>query len=156
MQNEMIETYWHAFLATLPARSPYLKALHTAEGWGDGPEMADELGALIAAGTKTATCSAVWEWETEGQAWPEPGYLTIVLDGREQPLCIVETMESTVKLYNEVDAQFAFDEGEGDRSLGYWREAHRQYFTRTLAKIGRQFSEDMPLVCERFRVIYRV
>ncbi len=156
MTNPNTETYWETFLATLPADSPYRNAPHEAEGWGDSPEMAEELGALIAAETKIATCSAVWEWEAEGQSWPNPGFLTIVLDGRDQPLCIVETTEVIVKPYNQVDAQFAYDEGEGDRSLAYWREAHRRFFTRSLAKIGCAFSEEMPLVCERFRVIYPV
>jgi len=147
-------SYWETFLATLPPNSPYRNAPYDAEGWGDSPEMADELGALIAAGTKTATCSAVWEWEADGEPWPEPGSLTIVLDGRDQPLCIIETVEVTVQPYDQVEAQFAHDEGEGDRSLAYWREAHRRFFTRALAKIGREFSEEMPLVCERFRVVF--
>jgi uncharacterized protein YhfF len=155
LNNDVLTTYWQAFLASLPADSPFRDCLYTAEGWGDSPKMADELGMLIAAGTKTATCSAVWEWEAEGQAWPTPGCLTIVLDGRDRPLCIVETIEVTVKPYDQVEPQFAFDEGEGDQSLDYWRKAHLHFFTRALTKIGRQFSEDMPLVCERFRVIYR-
>jgi uncharacterized protein YhfF len=41
-------------------------------------------------------------------------------------LCIVETTEVTLRMYNEVDAEFAREEGEGDLSLEYWREAHRQ------------------------------
>ena len=80
--------------------------------------------------------------------------LTIVLDGKGDPLCIVETVEVTVRRYDEVDADFARDEGEGDLSLTYWRDAHKRFFTRTLARIGREFSEEMPLVCERFRIIY--
>jgi uncharacterized protein YhfF len=53
--------------------------------------MADELGALISAGTKTATCSALWEYEAEGESLPETGLKTIVLDGNGDPMCIVET-----------------------------------------------------------------
>lgn len=155
MNSEKVETYWQKFLASLPADSPYRNSTYIAEGWGDSPEMADELGALIAAGTKTATCSALWEWEAEGKAPPEPGTVTIVVDGSGEPLCIVETTEVTVRRYNEVDARFAREEGEGDLSLQYWRDAHRRFFTRLLPKIGREFSEEMPLVCERFRLIYK-
>lgn len=117
--------------------------------------MADELGALIAAGTKTATCSALWEWQAEGESPPEAGTVTVVVDGRGEPLCIVETVEVTIRRYNEVDADFARQEGEGDLSLQYWREAHRRFFSRSLSKIDRKFSEEMPLVCERFRLIYK-
>lgn len=77
------------------------------------------------------------------------------MDGRGEPFCIVETVDVFVRNYNEVDADFAREEGEGDLSLGYWQEAHRRFFSRSLPKIGRQFSEEMPLVCERFRLIYK-
>ena len=155
MTEETVEAYWHKFLSTLPEDSPYHTKAYVAEGWGVGPEMADELGALIVAGTKTATCSALWEWEAEGESPPETGTVTIVLDGRGEPIGIVETTEVTIRKYNEVDADFAREEGEGDLSLGYWQEAHKSFFSRTLKEIGREFSEDMMLVCERFRLIYK-
>ena len=155
MTEEKIKTYWQEFLSTLPADSPYRSKTYVAEGWGDSPALANELGALIVQGIKNATCSAVWEWEAEGNPIPEEGYITIALDGRGEPRCIVETYEISIRRYNEVDADFAHAEGEGDLSLEYWRAAHKRYFTRTLAKIGKEFSEDMPLVCERFRVIYK-
>lgn len=154
MTKETVQIYWEQFLSSLPPASPYHAKTYIAEGWGDGPAMADELGTLIAQGIKTATCSSLWEWEAEGDPTPEPGLITIVLDGVGEPLCIVETVEVTVRKYNEVDAEFAHEEGEGDLSLNYWREAHRNFFSRALPKIGKEFSEEMPLVCERFRVIY--
>jgi uncharacterized protein YhfF len=152
--KETVKNYWEQFLASLPSDSPYRAKTYVSEGWGDSPAMADELGGLIVSGIKTATCSALCEWEVEGAPIPEAGLLTIVLDGRQKPLCIVETVEVFIRKYNEVDADFAREEGEGDLSLNYWRAAHRSFFARVLPKIGKEFSEDMPLVCERFRVIY--
>jgi uncharacterized protein YhfF len=147
--------YYDQFLTTLPLESPLRKRPVTAEGWGNSPEMADELGHLIAEGIKTATCSAQWEWEFDQETWPEPGHLTIVLDGRGDPLCIIELTEVRILPFNQVDAQFAYEEGEGDRSLSFWREAHLRFFVPAMQRIGRPFSEDLPLVCERFRVIHR-
>ena len=155
MNETQIERYWQTFLGTLPDNSPWHQAPYEAEAWGDSPEMAQELADLIVAGIKTATCSALWDWQADDEAIPEPGGITIVLDGQNQPVGIVETVEITVQLYNEVDAQFAFEEGEGDRSLTYWREAHWRFFSRTLPNIGKKPAQDMPLVCERFRLIYR-
>jgi uncharacterized protein YhfF len=117
--------------------------------------MADELGALIADGTKTATCSALWEYEAEDEPLPQVGLKSVVLDGKGDPLCIVETTEVEVRPYEEVDAGFAYEEGEGDRSLEYWREAHWSFFSRTLPNMGKEPTTDMPLVCERFRVVYK-
>jgi uncharacterized protein YhfF len=78
-----------------------------------------------------------------------------VLDGNDLPLCIIETTEVNIVPFKEVDAVFAREEGEGDLSLEYWREAHSGYFSRVLPKIGREPSPDMPLVCERFRLVYK-
>ncbi len=155
MTTTTIAQFWQAYHATLPDDAPARRAAYDAEGFGDNPTLADELGALVLAGTKTATCSALWEWEAEGNPIPQVGAFWIVLDGRGAPLCITETVEVTTRRYDEVDEDFAAAEGEGDRSLAYWRDAHRRFFTRTLVAIGKEFAADMPLVCERFRVVYR-
>lgn len=150
---ECLEAFWLSYLET---RGQPSKGVYQPEAWafGDGSRMADELGSLVVVGTKTATCSLLWEYQAEGQSLPQVGELSIILDGADRPLCIIETTEVQIKAYNEVDAQFAFDEGEGDRSLAFWRDAHWRYFSRVCQAIGRTASENMPLVCERFRVIY--
>ena len=156
MAHARVESYWQSYLDTLPADSPVRAEAYTAEGFGDGPEMADQLGALVVNGTKTATCSALWEYEAEGEPIPEVGQKAIILGRDGEPLCIIETTEVELRSYGEVDARFAHDEGEGDGSLAYWREAHWGFFSRTLPEIiGKEPTPDMPLVCERFRVIHR-
>ena len=86
---------------------------------------------------------------------PETGLKTIVLNGNGEPQGVVETTEVDVRPYDEVDASFAHEGGEGNRSLDYWREAHWSFFPRTLPNVGREPTTDMPLVCERFHTIYR-
>lgn len=149
------KNYWQHFLNSLPPDSLYHDKTYVAEPFGDNPDLANRLGMLVVDGTKTATCSAVVAWETEGNPIPTAGDVWIVLDGDGHPMCIVETTEVTIRAYNEVDADFAYAEGEGDRSLESWREGHRNYFTRTLPAIGHEFTENLPLVCERFTVIYK-
>ena len=126
-------------LAAVPEKYRNLRSF----AFGDGPQLADELLELVLAGVKTATCSTEDEPNTS-----TPGECWIVLDGRGHPRCVIETTEVTYRCFGEVDAAFADEEGEGDRSLAYWRSAHRQYFGR----LGK-FSEDMMLMCERFRLI---
>ena len=155
MNKANIEHYWYAFLASLPFNSLYFGKTYVVEGFGDNPELADELSQLIVSGIKTGTCSALWEWEAEKNPIPQPGLISIVLGGLGQPMCIIETTEVFVCRFNAVDEEFAQAEGEGDLSLEYWREAHIKFFSRVLPKIGREFSEDMPLVCERFKLIYK-
>ncbi len=149
-----VERLWRAYLETLPEGSPARDETYEAWAFGDGFELADELGALVLTGRKTATCSALWEVEAGEETMARVGGKSVILDGRDEPLCVIETTEVTVRRFDEVDDGFAREEGEGDLSLEYWRGAHRRFFERTLPGIGRRFSEDMPLVCERFRVIY--
>ncbi|WGR68060.1 MULTISPECIES: ASCH domain-containing protein [unclassified Bradyrhizobium] len=123
----------------VPERYQHLRSF----AFGDSPALADELLDLVIKGIKTATCSTEDEPNTS-----TPSERWVVLDGRGVPRCVIETSEVTYRRFDEVDADFAFDEGEGDRSLAYWRSAHRTYFGR----LGR-FSEDMMLMCERFRLV---
>jgi uncharacterized protein YhfF len=114
--------------------------------FGDSPALADELAALVLAGIKAATC-----WAASDGASTRVGKRMAVLDGSGKPVAIIETVELTQRRFNEVDAAFAYDEGEGNQNLEFWRQAHRRYFTR----LG-QFAEDMMLYCERFRVVERI
>jgi uncharacterized protein YhfF len=150
-----MDVFWQAYVNTLPPDHPARsRPVPPAWGFGDSAALADELGDLVCRGVKTATCTLVWEFEVKGEAIPQPGELNIILDGAGQPLCIIETTGVEIKPYNAVEPAFAHAEGEGDRSLAYWRDAHWRYFSRVCPKIGRAVSEDMPLVCEHFRVVW--
>ena len=78
----------------------------------------------------------------------------MILDGADEPQCIIRTTSVDVVPFEQVSAEFAAAEGEGDRSLEYWREGHWHYFALELAEFGREPSVDMPVVCERFEVVY--
>ena len=112
--------------------------------FGDGPELADELLALVLEGRKTATCWAA----ADGLKGAEVGKALAVKDSAGVPRCVLETTELTQRRFDEVDATFAHDEGEDDRTLASWRQAHQSYFTRNGG-----FAPDMLLNCERFRLV---
>lgn len=125
-----------------------------AWAFGDSPQLAGELVALVLDGTKTAPAGALWHYEADDEPVPSAGELSIVLDGSGVPRCLVRTTEVRVVAFDAVDADFARDEGEGDRTLASWRDAHERYFRRTLPSTGRAFASDMPVVLERFEVLY--
>ena len=109
--------------------------------FGDSPQLADELLALVLEGRKRATCWAV----AEGLKGAEIGKYMVARDGVGRPRAVLQTVELSQHRFDEVDEAFAFDEGEGDRSLAYWRAAHQRYFTRL-----KLYRPDMMLWCERF------
>ena len=112
--------------------------------FGDSPALADELLDLVLAAKKTATCWAA----SEGDKGVIVGKRWIVKDGQGRPRAILETVEVKRRRFEEVDAAFAHEEGEGDRSLAYWRRAHTDYFTRR-----GEFQPGMEVYCERFRLV---
>ncbi|MBO1016108.1 ASCH domain-containing protein [Achromobacter sp. SD115] len=113
--------------------------------FGDSPELADELLALVLAGTKTATCGALRDFN-EQEPVPQAGRRDVVLDGLGRPACVIETLSVLIQRFDQVDEAFALAEGEGPYEA--WRDAHIAYFGRNGG-----YAPDMMLACERFRVV---
>lgn len=147
-----LEPFWRSFAAS--AQGPVDERFFEAFYFGDSEALANELAGLVLAGKKCATAGSVWSAEAEGKRLPQPGDLSIVTNWFGEPLCVIETESVNVSPFNEVQADFAAAEGEGDGSLQFWREAHRRYFSRECQAVGRKFSESMLVACERFKVLY--
>jgi uncharacterized protein YhfF len=107
-------------------------------------------------GIKTATASLLWEWEWETESEPLPlsGTIHVLLDWDNQFKAILEMTRVLVLPFEEVTAEFAALEGEGDLSLEYWRRVHWQFFRNVCQHIGRTPAQDMPVVCQQFIVRY--
>ena len=123
------------------------------DSYGDSPELSEELLALIRSGQKRAGTSLLWAMEAEGEALPEPGDIEIVVDFHDIPVLITRVESVEVVPFSEVTAAYAATEGEGDGSLGHWREGHWAFFSRECARIGRTPSERMPVVCSVFALV---
>jgi uncharacterized protein YhfF len=152
-----------------------------AWSFGSTAQEADRLLELVLAGRKTATASALWEYEEDARrrveaedaedaevattggaegdtlvrtavdvALPEPGLLSIVLDGRDKPRALIRTTHVDVVRFGDVDADHARREGE--ESLEEWRRAHRAFFAEGTPE-GREVTDDLPVVLERFVVV---
>ncbi len=123
------------------------------EAWAFGGEP-DKLAELVVQGVKTATSSLYILYELEQESLPKEGSYSIILDSRGEAKCIIKTTRVYVVPYNKVSDTHAYREGEGDRSLTYWREVHKEFFTNCLRKAGLSFSETMNVVCEEFEICY--
>ncbi|SIS39919.1 ASCH domain-containing protein [Salimicrobium flavidum] len=143
--NEQAKQYWEDYWKGQPKPE---KVSAWAFGVDEG-ELAD----LVIRGIKTATCSAYEEYKAENEPLPEEGEYSIILNAEEMPVAIIRTNKVTVMPMNEVPEPFAFKEGEGDRSYTYWWNAHERFFRVAMKEIGKEFTEDMTVVCEEFELI---
>ncbi|MFJ8064390.1 ASCH domain-containing protein [Psychrobacillus sp. NPDC096426] len=143
--NERAQDYWNTFWT-----GKEMPESVSAWQFGGNP---DELAQLVVDGVKSATCSGHIFYEIENEALPKVDDYSIVLNSKEEPVCIIRTSEVKVMPMNEVPVDFAYSEGEGDRSYKYWKDVHIDFFTSALKEIGLAFTEDMLLVCERFELI---
>lgn len=124
------------------------------EAWTFGDD-ADKLAELAVQGVKTATSSAYALYEIEGESLPEAGEYSVILDSHDNAVCIIKTVKVYVTAFDKVSEAHAYKEGEGDRSLDYWREVHEKFFTDCLKEAGLTFSPAMEVVCEEFEVVYK-
>lgn len=153
MKNS-VELMWERYLQSLPEARRKGKE-YTSWAFGDGPSMAKELADLVKKGEKTATCSLFLLFEVKNEHFPFVGELNIITDWNNEAELITETTSVQVLPFNEVSAEFAAKEGEGDKSYEYWRRVHVDFFTNELNEMGKSFDETMLVVCEEFKVIFQ-
>lgn len=123
------------------------------EAWSFGSE-SDKLAELVLQGVKTATSSLYALYEIGQEPLPEEGDYSVILDSNAEAKCIIITTKVYVTSFDKVTEKHAYKEGEGDRSLEYWRKSHREFFADCLREVGLFFDETMDIVCEEFEVVY--
>lgn len=145
-----------AFWNAARALHPTLDEAHFYESFafGDDAAMADELGALVLSGRKRATAALLWAFEAEAKSPPQAGSLSIMTSATGEPLALIETVSVQQLPFAEVSAEFAHTEGEGEATLDSWRRDHWAFFGRECQRLARTPSEQMPVICEVFRVLY--
>ena len=140
---------WNAYKQINPSIGDEIDA------WAFGVE-ADLLADLVLRGEKTATASAYDLYTLENEPLPQEGTFDVILDSQNQAVCIVEITKVSVEPFSQVSADHAFKEGEGDKSLAYWRQVHEEFFTACLREAGLTFTPDSKVVLEEFRKVYPV
>lgn len=121
--------------------------------WQFGAE-ADLLAKLVLEGTKTATASAYDLYAVDNDPLPEVGSYDVILDSKDQAVCIIQIKKVSVAPFKEVSEKHAFKEGEGDKSLDYWRDVHQKFFTQCFDECDLTFTTDSRIVLEEFQVVY--
>ncbi len=150
-RTNLTEKFWQEFCA----KRPDINAGEPYKVWyfGNDSKMAKQLAELVLSGKKQATASLMENESDTGDGGIVGGY-SVVTDFEGNPQCVIVTTEIRRLPFREVDEQFAFDEGEGDRTLEDWRRGHRKFFTECCREGGIKFDESMLISCKRFKKLF--
>ncbi|MBP2027719.1 uncharacterized protein YhfF [Acetoanaerobium pronyense] len=115
---------------------------------------ANELAELTRSGVKRATASLLKSYEYENEPVPKVGDINIIINWEGEPICIIENEKVEILPFKDITKEHAEIEGEGDKSLEYWREGHLKFFGEETKDMGIEFNEDMEVVFQIFKVVY--
>ncbi len=145
---------WNDYLETFDQTDAESSIKPSIWHFCDNKKDANECVQLVLSGKKQATSPSVWELKSLGKKIPEVGDLHIITDWDGFAQCIIQTTNVTIVPFNQITEEHARMEGEGDGSLKHWRKVHWNYYQRVLKGTEYIPSKDMPIVCEKFEVIY--
>jgi uncharacterized protein YhfF len=148
------DRYWMQYVQSLPDDVEPPERYVEAFSFGFSPAEASEIAELVLNETKTATGSVLWSFEYDKKPAPRVGDYWIVQDGRGMPVCIIQTTDVSIIPFDEVSASYAWEGGEGDRTLESWRSIYWRFIVAECERIGREPNSKAPLIMERFVVEY--
>ncbi|MGH6611826.1 MAG: GNAT family N-acetyltransferase [Burkholderiaceae bacterium] len=136
-------------MSKLPESTPY-------QAWyfGDSAPLAHALAELVLHGPKRATAALGLAADALPQTAAVPNGYSVVTELDGTPRAVIRTTVLERRKFRDVDAAFAWDEGEGDRTLDDWKRAHWNYFSRECEKLDCTMSEDVEVCLERFELLY--
>lgn len=118
-------------------------------------EIADEILGYLLSGDKRATTGLKCLYDAEKEPLPKVGDYSVILNSREEPRCITRITKVEIVKFKDISKEYAFIEGEGDKTLSYWKREHEKVFTRECREdLGIAFNEEMECVCEQFEIVY--
>lgn len=148
----LIECYWKKFqeqnaeYASISQPPSYF--------YCDNKKDADECAELVVNKIKQATSPSVWWFEKYHEPFPQVGDLAIITNWDGVARAIVRTTKVEFVEFRRISSAYAYIEGEGDRSLDYWKKVHWEYYANEMKAFEEHPSEEMVIVCEYFETIW--
>lgn len=146
---DSLRVLWEGYALAHPRR-----AVFTAWTLGDSPALADELAAMVAAGSKRATARLLRDFVDHDEPLPQTGDHAVVMGGDSIPRCVIRVVHVDVKQIRSVDEQFIQNAGEGDGSAAWWLTAMMRYFKRQGAREGFAIDDRTEVVLIDFIVVW--
>lgn len=152
--HETVKKMWREYLDKFDKNDFASKSEIPAWHFCDNRKDANECARLVLNGKKQATSPSVWELKLNKEKIPEVGDVNLITNWEGIAQCVIQTVAVEILPFNKVTSKHAAWEGEGDGSLEYWRKVHQVYYERVLEASDYEFQKDMPVVWEKFEVVY--
>lgn len=146
-----IELFWKNFITN---NTRHVKKIPESFYFCDNEKDANDCAKLVVKNIKQATAPSLWSFKINNKKLPKKGHLNIITNWNKVPQAIILTTKIELIKFSEITAKFAQREGEGEKSLAYWKKVHKAYYKREMQGYKENFSEDMIIVCQYFNTIY--
>ncbi len=152
--HKTVKEMWKKYLSTIGENINNSGKIYESWYFCNNEKDANELAGLVKKGIKKATASLHCLYEIENELIPEVGDYAVITNWKGVAQSIIQITSINTIPFKEVTEELAAKEGEGDKTLSFWRKVHRKVFTLELKEYSKKFSEDMFVVCEEFAVVY--
>nr|WP_298995767.1 ASCH domain-containing protein [uncultured Allomuricauda sp.] len=152
MENASAQDLWTDFLNSKPnlVCEGEPKVIHFCDNEKD----ANVCSELVNKEIKRATSHSLLGLQLRKETLPKIGDLAIVTDWNGKAKTIIRTTGVKLIPYFAIREEHARMEGEGDKSLDYWKKVHWDYYTRELSEFKRLPRESMIVVFEQFEKLH--
>ena len=154
-EHKTVKEMWKKYLSTIGENINVTGKTYESWYFCNNEKDANELAGLVKKGIKKATASLHCLYEIENELIPEVGDYAVITNWKGVAQSIIQITSINTIPFKEVTEEFAAKEGEGDKTLSFWRKVHRKFFTLELKEHNKKFYEDMPVICEEFEVVYK-
>jgi uncharacterized protein YhfF len=155
VEDQTVKEMWKKYLSSMGEDIKVTAKTYESWHFCNHEKDANELAELVKKGIKKATASLRCLYEIENEPIPKVGDYVIITNWKGIAQGIIQITNIHIIPFKGVSEEFAAQEGEGDKTLSFWRKVHRKFFTLELKAYNKKFSEDMLVICEEFEVVYQ-
>jgi uncharacterized protein YhfF len=122
--------------------------------FGNSAAISDVIVPLILSREKTGTFALESEFEHSPNEAPKVGDVYVVTHFGGDPALLYRVTEVERVPFSQISHAHVQVEGPNARTVPVWRKIHWDYWGATLRAQGREPSEQMPVLFQRFEVIF--
>ena len=150
-----VKKMWEDYLTSIDEKIENIKRNYTSWYFSNNKKSANDLAKLVKEGRKRGTTSLYCWYEIDNDELPMIDSYSIITDWNGIAQCIIRTKKVTILPFKDVNEEFSQIEGEGDKSLEYWKKVHIYFFKRELKELGKEFTPNILVVFEEFELMYK-